>query len=247
MRSLAQIWRHPIKSHGAEALETVRLEAGKTMPWDRRWAVAHDAAKADGTSWAPCANFSRGAKAPGLMAISAKTDEASGRVRLGHPELGVLDLDPEAEGDALIAWAGPLMPADRAQSARVIRVPERGMTDTDFPSISLNSLSSLRALGQKVGAELDPRRFRGNLWFEGLGPWEEFEWIGKTLRIGNAQLRVVERIGRCLATAANPMTGTRDVDTLGALEDGWGHTDFGVYAEVVESGQIRVGDEVEVL
>ncbi|MEL7211806.1 MAG: MOSC domain-containing protein [Pseudomonadota bacterium] len=247
MATLAQIWRHPIKSHGAEALQSVELIAGKTMPWDRRWAVAHEAAQVDDTAWSRCANFSRGAKAPGLMAISAETDEATGRVRLSHPDLSELDVDPETEADALIAWAAPLMPADRAQSTRVVRVPERGMTDTDFPSISLNSTSSLRALSQKAGVELDQRRFRGNLWLDGLGPWEEFEWIGKTLRIGTVEMRVVERIGRCLATTANPQTGVRDVDTLGALQDGWDHTDFGVYAEVVTSGAVAVGDTVEVM
>ena len=247
MGTLAQIWRHPIKSHGAEALEAVRLTAGRTMPWDRRWAVAHEAATADNSAWSPCQQFSRGAKAPSLMALSAELNEATGRVILRHPELGQLDVDPETEGDALVAWAGPLIPSDRAQSARIVRVPDRGMTDTDFPSISINSTSSLRALGQNAGADLDARRFRGNLWLDGLGPWEEFEWIGKTLRIGSVELAVRERITRCLATTANPETGKRDVDTLGALESGWGHTDFGVYAEVVTSGEIRLGDTVEVL
>ncbi|MEL6597467.1 MAG: MOSC domain-containing protein [Pseudomonadota bacterium] len=247
MAVLAQIWRHPIKSHGAEALEAVQLIAGKTMPWDRHWAIAHEAAKADNTAWSSCANFSRGAKAPRLMAVSAQMDEAAGRVTLRHPDLGELTVDPDTEAEALIAWAAPLVPADRAQSARVVRVPDRGMTDTDFPSISLNSTSSLRALSQKVGTDLDQRRFRGNLWLDGLGPWEEFEWIGQTLRIGSAELRVVERIGRCLATTANPVTGLRDADTLGALKNGWDHTDFGVYAEVIKSGEIRLNDPVEVV
>ena len=127
------------------------------------------------------------------MAVSAQMNEAAGRVALRHPDLGELTVDPDTAAEALIAWAAPLVPADRAQSARVVRVPDRGMTDTDFPSISLNSTSSLRALSQKVGTDLDQRRFRGNLWLDGLGPWEEFEWIGQTLRIGSAELRVVER------------------------------------------------------
>lgn len=246
MGTLAHIWRHPIKSHGREALESVALTIGQTMPWDRHWAVAHEAAKLEGANWVPCVNFSRGAKAPGLMAIEASFDEAAGRITLHHPELADLTVDPDQEGEAIIAWSAPLIPEGRAQSARVVRA-ERGMTDTDFPSISLNSHSSLRALGQKAGAPLDPRRFRGNLWIDGLGPWEEFEWIGKTLRIGAAELRVEERIGRCLATTANPETGVRDVDTLAALDAGWGHTDFGVYAQVVQSGTVARGDTVEVI
>jgi uncharacterized protein YcbX len=42
---LAQIWRHPIKGHGREALPAVTLSAGATLPFDRAWAVAHEAAR----------------------------------------------------------------------------------------------------------------------------------------------------------------------------------------------------------
>ena len=55
-----------------------------------------------------------------------------------------------------------------------------------------------------------------------------------------------ERTGRCRATEANPETGRRDTDTLGALES-WGHTDFSVQAECVAPGAVRPGDPVEVL
>lgn len=39
------IWRHPIKAHGREALGRVILTEGETIPWDRRWAVAHEQAR----------------------------------------------------------------------------------------------------------------------------------------------------------------------------------------------------------
>ena len=42
---------------------------------------------------------------------------------------------------------------------------------------------------------------------------------------------------------ANPETGRRDADTLGAL-DALGHQEFGLYAEVVAGGTIRCGDGV---
>ena len=41
MINVAALWRHPIKSHGREALQTVALTAGQTMPFDRTWAVMH--------------------------------------------------------------------------------------------------------------------------------------------------------------------------------------------------------------
>jgi hypothetical protein len=40
----------------------------------------------------------------------------------------------------------------------------------------------------------------------------------------------------------NPETGLADADTLGALSEGWGHEDFGVYARVTGGGRIATGD-----
>ena len=51
-----------------------------------------------------------------------------------------------------------------------------------------------------------------------LEPWEELEWIGKIVQIGNIQFDIVEPVQRCMATTANPETGVRDADTLGALQ-----------------------------
>ncbi|MDJ0824413.1 MAG: MOSC N-terminal beta barrel domain-containing protein [Rhodobacter sp.] len=242
--AVASLWRHPIKSHGREAVERVALTAGRTMPWDRTWAVAHEAAKADGSAWAHCANFSRVSKAPALMAITAELDETTETLTLRHPDRPDLTFRPDAEPDRLIDWVRPLMPADRAASARIVRVPGRGMTDSDFASVTLCNLSSHRAVEQRLGRKLSIHRWRGNIWLDGLGPWEEFEWMDREVRIGGAVLRARERTDRCTATTANPETGRRDADTLGALET-WGHQDFSVRAEVVEGGDIAVGDPVE--
>lgn len=248
---LNQIWRHPIKSHGREEIMHVKLTEGQMMPWDRRWAVAHEMAKFDDENpgWAPCANFSNGAKAPALQAITARCDLPYQTVTFSHPQLRDLTINPEREGDSgeFIQWIMPIVPKDRALPQRLVRAPGRGMSDTDYPSISLINLSSHRAVQQKLGREISHLRWRGNLILDGLGPWEEFEWIGKRLRVGLAELEVVERIERCKATTASTQTGERDADTLGALQDGWGHHDMGVYAKVVKTGDIRQGDTVELI
>ena len=244
---LSHIWRHPIKSHGREALERVAVTAGKTLPWDRHWAVAHDMAKTDGSEWAPCANFSRGAKAPALMAINAQLDEAKSSITLTHPDRPDLTFQPDQDSAAFLDWVRPLMPEDRAQSARILSVVDRGMTDTPFPSISLGNLASLRALSAAMGQEIDPRRFRANLWVDGMDAWSEFELVGKDIRIGDVTFHVEERIERCLATTANPDTGKRDADTLTALETGWNHRDFGVYLTAKSSGQLATGGAREIL
>lgn len=246
--TLAAIWRHPLKAHGREELASVSLSEGACLPWDRHWAVAHEAARLpEPMAWARCANFSRGAKVPALMAISAKLDEAAGRLTLRHPDLPDLSFDPETEARAFLDWVAPLMPADRAAPARIVRAPGRGMTDSAFPSVAILNAASNRALGEALGQDLSPHRWRGNLWVEGPEPWAEVAWLGRDLRIGGAILRVEERITRCKATTANPDTGRIDADTLGGLSRIGQGQEFGLYARVVRSGRIARGDPVEVL
>ncbi|MGA1208172.1 MAG: MOSC domain-containing protein [Gemmobacter sp.] len=242
---LAEIWRHPIKGHGREPLGAVTLAPGATLPWDRAWAVAHEAARLEPGAWAPCQNFARGAKAPALMAISAAFDEGAGRIHLRHPDLPDIAFAPDDPEDAarFIAWAAPLNPPDRARPVRLVRAAQP-FTDTDFPSVAILSLASQRALGAHMGVALDVGRWRGNLWLDDLAPWEEMGMIGREIVIGPARLRVREPITRCRATMANPDTGRIDADTLAALEALTGAQDFGVYAEVVAGGRIARGDPV---
>ena len=136
----------------------------------------------------------------------------------------------------------PLTPPDRAQPAAIVTAG-RGMTDSDFPSVAILSSASLADLSARMGMDLSPDRFRGNLWLDGAAPWTEFEWIGQSIRIGGAVLQIKERITRCNATKVDPATGVPNADTLGALEAAFGHQDFGVYAVVTTSGPITVGDE----
>jgi uncharacterized protein YcbX len=244
MITLRQIWRFPIKSHGREALDSVRLTPGEMLPYDRHWAVAHEQSAADGSEWVPCTHFSRGAKAPALAAITARLDEAALRVTLSHPDRDDLTFDPDREGDRLIDWSRGFVGENRAQSARVVRGRTRGFSDSDFPSVTLCNLSSHRAVEQRIGRPLSIHRWRGNFWFDGGAPWEEFDWIDREVQVGEAVLRVRERTDRCLATHNNPDTGKRDANVLAALES-WDHQDFSVRAEVVRGGQVAVGDRVQ--
>ncbi|MGB7243772.1 MAG: MOSC domain-containing protein [Sulfitobacter sp.] len=241
------LYRHPLKSHGREALGEVVLHAGQAMPMDRHWAVAHEASKADGRAWAPCANFSRGSKAPQLMAINATFDAASGRLTLCHPDRADLTFDPDDEEAAFLEWVRPLVPQDRALPARILRLPARGFTDTDYASVSLCNTASHDAVSSQAGCDLSPLRWRGNIWFDGASAWMENNWVGQKIQLGEAILSVKEPTVRCLATTANPETGLRDVDTLAILNGTWDHQYFGVYAQVVKGGKVTLGDALEIL
>ena len=241
---LDQIWRHPIKGIGAERLERCDLTPDRPLPLDRAWAVLEQGGDAT-EGWRACRNFLRGAKGPSLMAITARVE--GDQVQLSHPDLPDLTLTlSEGPQPALFDWLAAIYPAERRPAATLVKAPAQGMSDAPFPSVAILNHASLRALSQKLGQDLDPRRFRGNLWIDGLALWEEFDLVGQTLAIGDARLEVVEPITRCRATEANPDTGKRDAATLTALEDGWGHTDFGVYAKVTQAGTISVNDTVTV-
>lgn len=251
MAFLSEIWRHPIKSHGREQLAKIMLSEGKCLPWDRRWAVAHELAKIDpqNVEWVPCANFSRVAKAPKLQVITARTDLPSQTVTLSHPILRDLTIDPDNEADsgAFIQWVMRISPADRALPARLVRAPKRGMTDTDYPSISLINMSSHREVSVHLEQKLSHLRWRGNLILENLDPWEETSWVGQKIRIGLAELEIRAPITRCFATTVNTDTGVSDADTLGALQELQGAPQMGVYAVVTKTGDIQQGDTVELI
>ncbi|WP_342077133.1 MOSC domain-containing protein [Yoonia sp. SS1-5] len=251
MTRVAALWRHPIKSHGREAIETVALTAGQTMPWDRHWAVTHADHKFDQADprWVMCRNFMITVATPGLAGIWATLDEAAGEITLRHDDLGSHRFNPDDPDQiaGFLAWVMPLCPADQRVPTGIVAVPARGMTDTSFPSISIMNTATHRAVEGRLGRKLEPERWRGNIWLDGPAAWEEFEWTGKTIRIGTAELDIQEPIRRCKATMANPRTGHRDTDTLGILREAWDHQHFGVYATVTKSGTISLNDIAEVL
>lgn len=247
---LAHICRHPVKSIGYEETKGAVLTEGRPLPFDRIWAVAHEAAGlgAELTGWAPKRSFLRGAGSADLMAIACHSHD-DGRLSLTHPRAGQITLDPATEGTALIDWLRPLWPANRPAPSHICARPgpvdtRDALADTPAPHIAVLNLASLRDLSQRIGQDLSIHRWRGNLWLDGLAPWGEFDLIGQSLHIGSARLRIVERITRCKATTANPVTGVWDADTLGALQAGYGHADFGVYAVVETGGAVSVGDIV---
>jgi uncharacterized protein YcbX len=242
---LAHIFRHPVKAHGREAMGAVDLTEGRCLPYDRHWAVAHDAAMLM-PGWNPCMNFTRGAKTAALQAINAAWDGAE--LTLTHPDLAPLTFDPDTPSGeaAFLDWVRPLHAAGRAGPAKLVTAG-RGMTDTDFESISVLNPASNAALGAHLGADLGLDRWRANLWLDGLDPWAEFDLVGQELELGGARLRVVEPIGRCRATMVDCATGRIDHDTLAALQDLQGHTNFGVYAVVTQSGRVQAGDVAKVV
>ena len=149
--------------------------------------------------------------------------------------------------DALSAYAG--------RPIRLARVDQAG-DGTDIHHLTIVSAESVAELGRRAGREGDPdaRRFRMLLEIEGCAsPHEEDSWDGRAVRVGEAVVRIMGEVPRCVVTTQDPSTGVKDLDTLKTInryrgvmsrEDGDAGLPFGMYAEVERPGVARVGDEV---
>jgi len=246
---LAAIYRHPVKSLGSESLEHVTLRAGEAVPGDRAYALAHGESAFDpeNPGWTHCRNFLRIANIPALARPAIACDPDTRIVTLTDEGVRTTyDLSTREGREALAAWAGEAAGSVRPGPYSVAEAPGVAMTDSSAPFPSLMSLASLRELSARVGAPLDPRRFRGNLWIDGddLAPWGERDWTGRALTVGCARIDIVEPIVRCLATAADPGTGLRSDNPIPALKAMGDDPVFGMLARVTGGGAIAVGDGI---
>jgi len=247
---LALIRRHPIKSVGGEGLDHVSLQAAHRLQGDRAFAILTEngerhalASQTEGQPdrWLPKSCFLRGVLSADLQAVSGGWD--GDKLTLSHPRQKSITLDPLTQGDDLIEWLRPLWPANAPQPTRLVQ--GAGIwTDQKRPWISILSLDSLADLTAKTGIDPGTHRWRGNLWVKGWAAFYERELIGQTIHIGQAELRITEHIGRCAATNADTATGRVDLDMIDCLQRHYGHTDFGVFAEVVTGGDIRLQDQI---
>ncbi|MGB0410196.1 MAG: MOSC domain-containing protein [Pikeienuella sp.] len=243
MATLNQICRHPIKSLGEEVIERVLLTAGAHMPGDRVWAIAHanSAFEAANPTWQRSRNFVIQTLNPKLVQLTVAL--VGDMVTLTHPDLGAITVSPERDSDALTAWLTPIIDPAIVGPYFVAKGPQP-FSDFENTHISIGSTSSLHALEQMADTQLARIRFRMNLWLDDVEPWAEQSWIGKEISIGAARLRIIDPAKRCAATNANPSTGMRDTDLPRLLHSHFGHMNFGVYAQVIEGGEIATNDKV---
>ena len=246
---IEQLCSYPIKGFSPHFLETVNLEAGGVFPHDRAYALKRGDWHFDEND--PGHHF----KTKFFMLLK---DEKIAELR---PRFSLDDLTVEftmADGNL---WEFNLgNPEGRAnltkfltdflrpkEALSVVTAPDHSMSDVPMRVASIINLSSVQNLAAKTGQTVDPIRFRGNIYFSGLDPWEEFNWLGKTLKIGTIEFTVTKRIERCKATHVDPETGLRDLGVVPALHQHFGHYDMGIYAEVTRAGETKLGDRIIVL
>jgi uncharacterized protein YcbX len=113
----------------------------------------------------------------------------------------------------------------------------------DDSPVHVLTTASLAWLRRRLpDAAIDERRFRPNIVLDvpGESPVEQ-GWIGRVLSIGRAKLRMTRPTERCVMTTlaqGDLPADPRVLRCLGEEADAC----FGVYAQVVQPGEVRVGD-----
>jgi hypothetical protein len=166
-------------------------------------------------------------------------------VRTSEPTRGDLRT---TEGRAAIERFFAAYCADELRGPpKILHANGHSFSDVARKVVSIINLASVAAVEDMVGIPVNPLRFRGNLYVEGWPACSELDLVGRELKIGGARLKVVKRIVRCAATNVDPDTGARDLTIPQTLLRHLDHADCGIYAEVIDGGEIAVGDEIDIL
>lgn len=245
------LYRYPVKGLSGEPLERVRLETGRGIPIDRSMAIARRPGNFDPA--APRAvskdKFLMLMRDEALARLTSRYDEEQRRLRIvenGITRLSV-SLADEAGRSRLAAFMKDFV-GDAGLQPVVVEAPDHQFTDISVVSpekmraVSLINLASVKALSEAIGKPVDHRRFRANIYFDGVPAWRELDWLDREITIGACRLKVTMRTRRCAATQVNPDTAERDINVPAEIKRYFGHFDMGVYAEVMDGGDVAVGD-----
>ncbi|MAH83100.1 MAG: hypothetical protein CBB68_01135 [Rhodospirillaceae bacterium TMED8] len=251
LSTVFKIFRHPVKSLTPELLNSVTLSAGRAVPNDRRFALALGSTPITGSvsEWMPKTRFLALMNSRKLAALDTRFNDETETLSIfrGGKKVAHGCLTNNIGRATIEEFFAAYMGEEAAGKPRLVEsAPEHVLSDHVNPSISLLNLASVKDLERVIKEPVDPLRFRANVWIEGLKPWQEFEWIGAELMIGDAQIEVTERIDRCAATNVNPATAERDMNIPKALKRAFGHVDMGVFARVLRTGSVNAGDKITV-
>jgi uncharacterized protein len=244
------LYRYPVKGLSPEPLQTVPLAVGQTLPADRRYAVENGPSGFDPAepAWRPKTHYLMLMRHERLAGFKTLFGDATNLLTVRRDGEVVAQGNLEtAEGRAAIEGFFAAHFAEELKGLpKVLTGGGHSFSDVARKVVSIINLDSIAAIETMVGAAVHPLRFRANLYVRGWPAWHEAGLLHQRLAIGAARLKVVKTITRCAATNVEPDTAARDLDIPAALMRALGHNECGIYAEVVASGTISLGDTIAV-
>ena len=249
MAAIAAIYRYPVKGLGPDRLESAELVPGRTIAGDRLYAIENGPSGFDPAqpAYLPKSRFLMLMRNERLAALRTVFDQTTHTLAITADgrEAARGDLRT-AEGRAAIEQFFATFCADELRGPpKVLHAMGHSFSDVARKVVSIINLASVAELETILGVPVDPLRFRANLYVEGWPAWSELDFVGREIAIGkSARLKVVKRIVRCAATNVDPDTGVRDLAIPDTLMRNLGHTDCGIYAEVIAGGMVACGDQI---
>lgn len=243
--------RYPVKGlAGVAAEHPVTLRPGRGLSWDRTLAVENGNNVAESDGWNPHTTYFHLARYDSIARIEVQlldeesatptlvlrsAEGAAATVTLGEEQLAA------GAADALFRQ---MLPAGRLRSPKLIRTTAPGLWDWPEATLSVINLATVREVERIAGVSIDARRFRANIYIDGLEPWSEFELLGQRVSIGDAVVEFFQPTDRCRATTINPQLGISDLNVPALLTTRFGHMYCGMYARVVSEGAVAAGSPV---
>lgn len=241
---LETIYYYPVKALPGVELTSVDLVTEERMPGDRQYALAPSSLDFCEPRHVKKSELLVLMKREELAEMKLSFDLASQHIQLSHRGTVVVDgdLNKQESRQALAEFSESLL----GTPVQVISAPGIGFTDLSHKSLSIINLASIRDLENKLDCTVDLRRFRANLYIDGIPAWDELKWLEERVSIGDAQLEVYRITDRCAAINVDPASATRD-RLLQNLKKLRGNLDMGVYAYVRKGGKIKAGDTLSLI
>jgi len=248
MAVLKTIYRYPVKGLSPESLTRTRLDPGRTLPADRRYAIENGPSgfDPDAPSYLPKSRFLMLMRDERLAQLDTRYDDPTHTLVIRHEgrEVARGDLSAEDGRLAIEAFLRRFMRAELRGPPKVLHADGHSFSDVAAKVVSIINLASVAAIETAVGVPVHPLRFRANLSVDGWPAWHEFGLLGQEIAIGDVRLKVTKRIARCAATNVDPDTGIRDLAIPDTLMRTYDHMDCGIYAQVIAGGEIAPGDAI---
>lgn len=243
---LAEIWQYPFKGFPGQRFASVEVIPDKLLPADRRFAISNGQPISHeklNEGWLSKRHFIQLLSEPRLAGLSLTYDEASDQIQLSDKTGSTLST-AACEAGQVMERLHALLPDKFLLTPRLCHLFDGGYTDTQAPWISLGGTASLTDFSHVTHTSADNRRFRLNLIIETQTAFEEFDWVGKHICIGDVELEIIEPVGRCAAINVDPDTADASQNHLRTMRQIYGHTNLGIFARILKKGTLLQGADM---
>ena len=247
---ILELWQFPIKGFGGSQINTTTLTADNYFPCDRYFAISTGGPKiatAKPGTWFPKAHFLQLMSHEVLAEYHCQyiTDGAEPLLELFHNGKCCIAVNPDTDDGR---WqfenfiSSNLSHHLRGQP-RLMKMNDQAYSDQSTALISIASTASLAAFADATGTLPSNRRFRLNIITDADTAFAENDLIGQTFQCGEALLVFQKSVGRCAAINVDPETAQRNsLDYVQLMRSRFGHSSLGVFASVIQGGEVKVGD-----